>query len=125
MFRQNNFLPFKFSKIFSLLLTFLMCGSSIGLLSAAEDDGRPLDELEEVIVTAEFRDQALLETTGGISILQPHSDSIANQHLEDVLGQAINVSVSSGSSRARFYQIRGIGERGQFGEPLNLSLIHI
>ena len=122
MFRQNNFLPFKFSKIFSLLLTFLMCVSSIASTSAAQDDGRPLDELEEVIVTAEFRDQALLETTGGISILQPHSDSIANQHLEDVLGQAINVSVSSGSSRARFYQIRGIGERGQFGEPLNSSV---
>ena len=38
------------------------------------------------------------------------------------MGQAVNVSVSSGSSRARFYQIRGIGERGQFGEPLNSSV---
>ena len=81
-----------------------------------------MDELEEVLVTAQFRDQTLFESAGGISILQPHSDSIANQHLEDVLGQAVNVSVSSGSSRARFYQIRGIGERGQFGEPLNSSV---
>ena len=58
MFRQNNFLPFKFSKIFSLLLTFLMCVSSIASTSAAQDDGRPLDELEEVVVTAAFREQA-------------------------------------------------------------------
>ena len=122
MFRQNNFLALNFFKVFFLISAVLVSGSSIARISAERDNGRPLDELEEVLVTAEFRDRAYLESTGGISILQPHSDSIANQHLEDVLGQAVNVSVSSGSSRARFYQIRGIGERGQFGEPLNSSV---
>ena len=104
MFRHNNFLTLNFSKVFFLILAVLISGSSIARISAAEDTGRPLDELEEVLVTAEFRDQTLFESAGGISIIQPHSDSIANQHLEDVLGQAVNVSVSSGSSRARFYR---------------------
>ena len=122
MFRQNNFLTLNFSKVFFLILTVLMSRSPIAKISAAQENGLPSDALEEVLVTAEFRDQTLFESAGGISILQPHSDSIANQHLEDVLGQAVNVSVSSGSSRARFYQIRGIGERGQFGEPLNSSV---
>jgi outer membrane receptor protein involved in Fe transport len=43
-------------------------------------------------------------------------------HLEEILLNAPNVNSSSGSSRARFYQIRGIGERGQFSEPLNSSV---
>ena len=33
-----------------------------------------------------------------------------------------NVNYSKGSSRARYFQIRGIGERGQFDEPLNSSV---
>ncbi|MFP6836206.1 MAG: TonB-dependent receptor, partial [Pseudomonadales bacterium] len=46
----------------------------------------------------------------------------AVNHLEEVLGWAPNVNVSSGASRARFIQIRGIGERGQFAETLNSSV---
>ena len=32
------------------------------------------------------------------------------------------MNYASGSSRARYYQIRGIGERGQFIEPINPSV---
>ena len=33
-----------------------------------------------------------------------------------------NVNFASGSQRARYYQIRGIGERSQFQEPINPSV---
>ncbi|MEP1595348.1 MAG: TonB-dependent receptor, partial [Halieaceae bacterium] len=46
----------------------------------------------------------------------------AAQHLEDVLNVAPNVNYASGASRARFFQVRGIGERSQFVEPLNPSI---
>jgi outer membrane receptor protein involved in Fe transport len=41
---------------------------------------------------------------------------------KDLLANAPNVNLASGASRSRFYQIRGIGERGQFTEPLNSSV---
>ena len=44
------------------------------------------------------------------------------QHLEDVLHNAPNVNFAAGASRARYVQLRGIGETGQFVEPLNPSV---
>jgi outer membrane receptor protein involved in Fe transport len=44
------------------------------------------------------------------------------QHLEDLINAIPNVNFASGSNRARFFQIRGIGERSQFGDPLNSSV---
>ena len=79
--------------------------------------------LEEVIVTAEFRDVSVLDTGNSISVV--NSDTIARreaQHLEQVLNLVPNVNFSSGASRGRFFQIRGIGERSQFIEPLNPSV---
>ena len=80
-------------------------------------------ELEEIIVTADFRQQSLADITSSVSIIG--SDVIKRshaQHLEDVLLSAPNVNFASGASRARFFQIRGIGERGQFSAPLNSSV---
>lgn len=44
------------------------------------------------------------------------------KHLEQLLNLAPNINFSSGASRGRFIQIRGIGERSQFIEPLNPSV---
>ena len=79
--------------------------------------------LEEVIVTAEFRDISVLDTGNSISVV--NSDTIARRearHLEQVLNLVPNVNYSSGASRGRFIQIRGIGERSQFIEPVNPSV---
>ena len=48
--------------------------------------------------------------------------SLEAQHLEQVLGLMPNVNIASGASRARYFQIRGIGETGQFIAPLNPSV---
>src|SRR4029077_12196984 len=44
------------------------------------------------------------------------------QQLEQILGLMPNVNYASGASRGRYLQIRGIGETGQFVEPLNSSV---
>ena len=44
-------------------------------------------------------------------------------HFEDLLTLVPNMSASSGASRQRFFQIRGIGERSQFIEPVNPSVV--
>jgi len=79
--------------------------------------------LEEIIVTADFRQSAVEDIAASISVIDPDTMSKKNaQHLEDILLNAPNVNLASGASRARFIQIRGIGERGQFSEPLNSSV---
>ena len=79
--------------------------------------------IEEVIVTADFRDTSLLKTAASITVFD--SQTITRRqarHLEQLLNLAPNVNFSSGASRGRFLQIRGIGERSQFIEPLNPSV---
>lgn len=77
--------------------------------------------LEEVVVTAAFDDRDANHrsvTVVGTEQMQARSA----QHLEDLLSLAPNVNVASGASRGRFFQIRGIGERSQFVEPVNASV---
>jgi outer membrane receptor protein involved in Fe transport len=80
-------------------------------------------ELEEIIVTAEFRSTPLLQQPVSTTVLTSQDiQQRAAQHLEDILNVAPNVNYAGGTSRARFFQIRGIGERSQFVEPLNPSI---
>ncbi|MFQ3363063.1 MAG: iron complex outermembrane receptor protein [Candidatus Azotimanducaceae bacterium] len=80
------------------------------------------DVIEEVIVTGEFRDTSVSQLAASVSVLLPEQNGESVSHLEEILGRAPNVNFSSGGSRARFFQVRGIGERGQFSEPLNASV---
>ena len=75
-------------------------------------------DLEEVIVTARFRDTELLKSSGSISVIQQATlfDRGA-QHLEETLNVLPNVNFSSGASRARFIQVRGVGDLEQFVDP--------
>ncbi|MEM9396294.1 MAG: TonB-dependent receptor [Pseudomonadota bacterium] len=89
---------------------------------AQEKTGAP-SALEEIVVTAELRDTPWLEQPSSSTVL---AGSLAKArtaaHLENLLQLAPNVNASSGSSRTRFFQLRGIGERSQFVEPLNPSV---
>ena len=79
--------------------------------------------IDEIVVSADFRDTKLLESAASITVLD--GQTIAKRqarHLEQLLNLAPNVNFSSGASRGRFIQIRGIGERSQFVEPINPSV---
>ncbi|MEE4143747.1 MAG: TonB-dependent receptor [Halieaceae bacterium] len=79
--------------------------------------------LEEVVVTAELRPAPLLSQAGSISVISARDIREREaQHLEGILSLAPNVNFAGGTSRARFFQIRGVGERSQFQEPLNPSI---
>lgn len=79
--------------------------------------------IEEVVVTADYRETQLRNLAASASVIGKAQISSRNaHHIEDILGMAANVNYASGASRARFYQIRGIGERGQFAETLISSV---
>lgn len=79
--------------------------------------------IEEIIVTADIRERNQLELAGSISTISDERIRNHNaKHLEEILSLAANVNLSQGSNRARFYQIRGLGERAQFVERINPSV---
>ena len=93
----------------------------IALISCTVTRGE--DDVPEIVVTAQLRDTALENVPSSVTVL---TESVIAQreaqHLEEIVAASPNVNLSAGGSRARFIQIRGIGERGQFAEPLNSSV---
>lgn len=79
--------------------------------------------LEIITVSGDFRQQNLQNTPSSLSVLNADDINTRNaQNLEEIIAATPNVNFSSGSQRARYYQIRGIGERSQFQEPINPSV---
>ncbi len=79
--------------------------------------------LEEIVITADFHQNTLMNTAGSVSVLDELLIENRNaNHLEEILNAAPNINFSSGASRGRFVQMRGIGERSQFVDPINPSI---
>jgi len=80
-------------------------------------------DIETIVVQGDFRQSELKRSASAVSILGNESAlERGAQNLEEVIALAPNVNFSSGSQRARYYQIRGIGERSQFSEAINPSV---
>ncbi len=113
----------------TLLRLGLLALSAPASLAIAESAGMPEPlssappQLEEVIVTAGFRDIDLMQSTGSVTIIDAEViRERTAQHLEQLLNIAPNVNFAAGASRSRFVQIRGIGERSQFVDPVDPSV---
>ena len=112
----------KFSKktlasAISLLLVNTLASAQNVNTQATESD------LERITVRGTLTDTPLSELATSISVLD--EGAIAErqaQHIEDIFNRATNVNFASGASRGRFVQIRGIGERSQFTDPINPSV---
>jgi iron complex outermembrane recepter protein len=79
--------------------------------------------LDEVVVTADLRDRKLRELPASATVLDAHTLGIAGvQHFQDVLALVPNLNWSAGTSRPRYFQIRGIGELSQWQGAPNPSV---
>ncbi|MCP5009648.1 MAG: TonB-dependent receptor [Aestuariibacter sp.] len=92
---------------------------SVALSAAAE----PESDIERVTVYGDFYQQTLSQLSASASVIDD-TRVLSRQadHLDGLLRVAPNVNFSAGASRGRFVQIRGIGERSQFAEPINPSV---
>lgn len=80
-------------------------------------------QLDTVNVTADFRQLDLMQIPSSITVVGEEDIQNRNaDHLESILSLAPNVNFSTGASRGRFIQIRGIGERSQFVDPISPSV---
>jgi len=81
------------------------------------------EQLETITVNADFRPAEIQETTSSVTVITPvEIQKRSAQHLENILNLAPNVNSAGGASRTNHFQIRGIGERGEFENPINPSV---
>lgn len=81
------------------------------------------DPLEEVVVTARLRDTPVQDLPASVTILSRETIETAGlQHFADVLPLVPNLNWSSGTSRPRYLQVRGIGELEQYQGAPNPSV---
>jgi len=75
--------------------------------------------VEEIVVTAELRDLRWEEAPTSVTLLDRQViERQAVQHVEELVYRLPNVNLSRGTSRARFFQIRGVGRREEYtGAP--------
>ena len=91
----------------------------VTMAAPAADD----PSLDEIIVTADLRDRQLRNLPASATVLDAHTISTTGvQHLQDVLGLIPNLNWSAGTSRPRFFQLRGIGELEQWQGAPNPSV---
>ena len=73
--------------------------------------------LEEIIVTADYRERAVADLPTVISILDQRTiNEVAAQHFEELIQLVPNLNWSGDGHRARYFQIRGVGELAQYQE---------
>ena len=98
--------------------------SAIGLLLSLSPAGMTQDKptIEEIVITATLMSSDR-DRMSSDSLTAADLSRRAAIHFEDVLTALPNVAASAGASRQRFFQIRGIGERSQFIEPINPSVV--
>lgn len=96
---------------------------TFAIISALTSSAVYAETLEAITVSADFRPAELQETASSVTVITPvEIQKRSAQHLEDIINLAPNVNSAGGSSRTNHFQIRGIGERGQFSTPLNPSV---
>ncbi len=99
------------------LLVNALLSAFIGGVAAADED------IESITVTGNFHRINLDQLSASATVInEARLQSRQAEHLENLLNIAPNVNFTSGASRGRFIQIRGIGERSLFSEPLNPSV---
>ncbi len=101
----------------------LAIAASISMSAIAENNSKSEQNIEVITVQSDYRQLSLHESTSALSVLSEQDLALRSaQNIEEVIASIPNINFASGSQRARYYQIRGIGERSQFTQPMNASV---
>ena len=94
---------------------FLLCLLSVRAFAA--------ETIDEIIVSADFRGRSTMEFPASISVLDAkHVEQLATQHFEELVNVIPNLNWSGDGHRARYFQIRGVGELEQYQGAPNPSV---
>jgi iron complex outermembrane receptor protein len=92
------------------------------LANEAPGDAVAAGELEEVVVSA-FRRSSPIDLNASVTLLDGEEIAAATlQHFEELIALVPNMNYSGDGSRARYFQLRGIGELEQYEGAPNPSV---
>ncbi len=81
------------------------------------------DAMTEIIVTADYRGVPVAEAPASITVLDAATiKEMAVQHFEELIGSLPNLNWSGDGHRAKYLQIRGVGELAQYQGAPNPSV---
>jgi outer membrane receptor protein involved in Fe transport len=79
--------------------------------------------VEEIVVTAAFREGRIEELPVSVSVLdRAELKTSVQQHFEEAILKIPNLNLSGEGSRARYFQLRGVGELEQYEGAPNPSI---
>ncbi len=79
--------------------------------------------LEEIVVTADFREARIEDLPISVSVLdRAELRATTQQHFEEAIRRIPNLNLSGEGSRARYFQLRGVGELEQYDGAPNPSI---
>ncbi|SFV63027.1 TonB-dependent receptor [hydrothermal vent metagenome] len=104
----------------SKILTLSIFASSVLLTTSTFAEEVTLDP---IVVSSDFRQKKLSKTSTSVTVIgQEEVYDKASLPLIETLASSPNVNFSAGASKAKYIQIRGMGERSQFETPVNPSV---
>ena len=81
------------------------------------------EAIDEIVVTADYRGRMANEMPAAVSALTGEQVAeLANQHFEELVNVFPNLNWSGDGHRARYFQVRGIGELEQYQGAPNPSV---
>jgi iron complex outermembrane receptor protein len=102
------------------LFVALLASTPAAVVAAGPADSQAL---EEIVVTASLRPATVAEIPASVTVLDASVVEAASlQHLGDLLGLVPNLSWAGGTSRPRYFLLRGIGELEQYQGAPNPSV---
>ncbi len=96
------------------------------IYGADTDETDSADSVLEEIVVSGYRTTSRLETNTSLTLLGEETIGLSTvEHFEELVQMVPNMNLSGEGSRARYFQLRGIGEREQYEGAPNPSVGYI
>ncbi len=107
----------QFVRTLRLISAVLITSSLLPFVVSAQDT------IDEIVVTADFRGRTASELPASVTVLSAEQiQALAVQHFEEVINTIPNLNWSGDGNRARYFQIRGVGELEQYQGAPNPSV---
>jgi outer membrane receptor for ferrienterochelin and colicin len=81
------------------------------------------EKIEEIVVYGDFRERAASDLPASVTVLDAEEiEDMSVQHFEELINAVPNLNWSGDGHRAKYFQMRGVGELEQYQGAPNPSV---
>lgn len=122
--KQKTSTTFRKLSVGSFGLLPLACGFAQEIEPNKQDQLTESKEIKEVVVTSDLWQSLLSDIPASVSVYNTEALKNPNiRHFADLIERTPNLTFTGGTSRPRYFQLRGMGENSQFeGETPDFSV---